>query len=111
MNALDTLTEINVGQFSAEEKIELLNQIRKEIDSVDDSLIELLNFRAEKYEILSLLKKQLDMNNYSPEREKEIIERIKNTGKENISSKDLLQIFERIIDVSRAIQKRAAEKE
>jgi chorismate mutase len=111
MNALDTLTEINVGQFSAEEKIELLNQIRKEIDSVDDSLIELLNFRAGKYEILSMLKKQLDMNNYSPEREKEIIERIKNTGKENISSKDLSQIFERIIDVSRAIQKRAAEKE
>lgn len=111
MNATDTLTDLNIEQISTAEKIEMLKQIRNEIDSIDDSLLELLNNRAGKYEILSLIKKQLNMNNYSAEREKEIIERIGNNNKSNISSKDLLRIFERIIDVSRAIQKRVADTE
>ena len=110
MNVLDSLTELNIESLSKEEKRELLKQIRDEIDSIDDSLAELLNYRATKYDILSTLKQQLDLNNYSPQREKEIIERIGNSNKSNLSSKDLMQIFERIIDVSRAIQKKVRNK-
>jgi chorismate mutase len=110
MNVLESLTELNIESLSKEEKRELLKQIRDEIDSIDDSLVELLNYRATKYEILSTLKQQLDLNNYSPKREKEIIERIGNSSKSNLSSKDLMQIFERIIDVSRAIQKKVRNK-
>ena len=106
MNVLDSLTQLNIETLSKEEKRELLKQIRDEIDSIDDSLSELLNYRAAKYDLLSTLKQQLDLNNYSPQREKEIIERIGNRNKSNLKSKDLLQIFERIIDVSRAIQKK-----
>ena len=106
MNVLDSLTELNIKSLSNAEKRELLKQIRDEIDSIDDSLAELLNYRAAKYEYLSVLKEQLGMNNFSPVREKEIIERIANSRKKNLSSKDLIQIFERIIDVSRAIQKK-----
>ncbi len=110
MNVLESLTELNIESLSKEEKRELLKQIRDEIDSIDDSLVELLNYRATRYEILSTLKQQLDLNNYSPKREKEIIERIGNSSKSNLSSKDLMQIFERIIDVSRAIQKKDRNK-
>lgn len=110
MNVLESLTELNIESLSKEEKRELLKQIRDEIDSIDDSLAELLNYRATKYDILSTLKQQLDLNNYSPQREKEIIERIGNSNKSNLSSKDLIQIFERIIDVSRAIQKKIRNK-
>ena len=110
MNVLDSLTELNIESLSKEEKRELLKQIRDEIDSIDDSLAELLNYRAAKYEILSTLKQQLVLNNYSPQREKEIIKRIANNNKSNLSSKDLMQIFERIIDVSRAIQKKNRNK-
>jgi chorismate mutase/prephenate dehydratase len=106
MNVLDSLTELNIKSLSNEEKKELLKQIRDEIDSIDDSLAELLNYRAAKYEKLSKLKQQLVLSNYSPQREKEIIERIANSNKRNLSSKDLIRIFERIIDVSRAIQKK-----
>jgi chorismate mutase len=106
MNVLDSLAQLNIETLSNEEKRELLKQIRDEIDSIDDSLAELLIYRAAKYDILSTLKQQLDLNNYSPQREKEIIERIGNRNKNNLNSKDLLQIFERIIDVSRAIQKK-----
>jgi chorismate mutase len=110
MNVLDSLTELNIESLSKEEKRELLKQIRDEIDSIDDSLAELLNYRAAKYEILSTLKQQLVLNNYSPQREKEIIERIANNKKSNLNSKDLMQVFERIIDVSRAIQKKNRNK-
>ena len=110
MNVLNSLTELNIESLSKEEKRELLKQIRDEIDSIDDSLAELLNYRAAKYEILSTLKQQLVLNNYSPQREKEIIERIANNKKSNLNSKDLMQIFERIIDVSRAIQKKNRNK-
>jgi len=106
MNVLGSLTKLNIETLSDEEKRELLKQIRDEIDSIDDSLAELLNYRAAKYDIVSNLKQQLDLNNYSPQREKAIIKRIGNSNKSNLSSKDLMQIFERIIDVSRAIQKR-----
>jgi chorismate mutase len=110
MNVLDSLTELNIESLSNEEKRELLKQIRDDIDLIDDSLVELLNYRAAKYEILSTLKQQLGLNNYSPQREKEIIERIANSSKSNLSSKDLIQIFERIIDVSRTIQKKNRNK-
>jgi chorismate mutase len=110
MNILDSITELNIESLSQEEKRELLKQIRDEIDSIDDSLAGLLNYRAAKYEILSTLKQQLVLNNYSPKREKEIIERIANSSKSKLSSKDLIQIFERIIDVSRSIQKKNRNK-
>ena len=110
MNVLDSLAQLNIETLSNEEKRELLKQIRDEIDSIDDSLAELLNYRAAKYDILSALKQQLDLNNYSPQREKEIIERIGNSNKSNLSPKDLMQIFERIIDVSRAIQNKVRNR-
>ncbi len=110
MNVLDSLAQLNIETLSNEEKRELLKQIRDEIDSIDYSLAELLNYRATKYDILSTLKQQLDLNNYSPQREKEVIERIGNSNKSNLSSKDLMQIFERIIDVSKAVQKKVRNK-
>ena len=108
MNVLDSLTEKNIESLSQEEMRGLLKQIRDEIDLIDDSIVELLDYRADKYKKLSSLKQQL--NNYSPLREKEIIERIAGSGKSNLNSKDLVQIFERIIDVSRAIQKKNRNK-
>ncbi|RKY93046.1 MAG: hypothetical protein DRQ13_09870, partial [Ignavibacteriae bacterium] len=65
MNVLGSLTKLNIETLSDEEKRELLKQIRDEIDSIDDSLAELLNYRAAKYDIVSNLKQQLDLNNYS----------------------------------------------
>ncbi len=70
MDVLDSITEINNDSLSNKEKEKILKQFYSEIDSIDDSLVELLNYRAEKYELLSLLKKQLGIPNYSHKREK-----------------------------------------
>ena len=72
MNVLDIINDLKVDELSKEEKEELLEQIRNEIDSIDNSLIGLLDYRASKYQVLSSLKKLLGLDNYSPEREKEI---------------------------------------
>ncbi len=110
MDVLDSTTEINNNSLSKKEKEEILEQIYSEIDSIDDSLVELLNYRAEKYELLSLLKKQLGIPNYSPKREKEILKHVEQSKTNNLSSREVKQIFERIIDVSRAMQKRVRDK-
>ena len=111
MNKSDTLAEIEIGLLSDDEKNELLDQLRQEIDKIDDSIINLLQSRAGKTELLGTLKKQLGTGNYSPVREKEIIKRVSKKDTINLSSMDIVRIFERIIDVSRAIQKRARDKE
>lgn len=109
MNVLDSITEINYDALSGKEKENILDKIYSEIDAIDDSLVELLNYRAEKYELLSLLKKQLGIQNYLPEREMKILKHVELSSKKNLSSVELKQIFERIIDVSRAMQKRVRE--
>jgi chorismate mutase len=111
MNKAHFLTEIKPGLLSDAEKMELLEQLRLEIDLIDDSIVKLLHNRAGKSELLGALKKQLCIDNYSPEREREIINRVKNKESVYMNSQDLMQIFERIIDVSRSIQKRARNKE
>ena len=111
MNVLDIINDIDVRALSTAEQQELLEQIRNEINSIDDSLVNLLDYRASKYEILSTLKQHLGLDNYSPEREKEILERIKKSSAANLRSGELMQIFERIIDISRAIQRRLRDKE
>ena len=111
MNVLDIINDIDVKALSRVEKKELLEQIRNEINSIDDSLVNLLDYRASKYEVLSTLKKHLGLDNYSPEREKEILERMKKSNTTNLQSGELMQIFERIIDISRAIQRRLRDKE
>jgi chorismate mutase len=110
MNKTDILTEIKTEALSDQEKKELIGQLRNEIDSIDESIIRLLHCRAGKSELLGAIKKQLRLNNYSPEREKRIIELVSKNDGVNLGSKDIVRIYERIIDVFRSIQKRARDK-
>jgi chorismate mutase len=111
MNKTETIPEIKTEVLSDPEKKQLLEQLRLEIDSIDESIIRLLHNRAGKSELLGAIKKQLHINNYSPDREKRIIDLVKTKESINLSSKDLARIFERIIDVFRSVQKRARNKE
>lgn len=78
---------------------------RKKIDELDRKLVELLNERAQSAHEIGRLKKQTSMHIYEPEREKVIFENIEQTNKGPLSDSDLKQIYERIIDVMRKIQK------
>ena len=78
---------------------------RKQIDELDRRLVELLNQRAQAAHEIGKLKRNSGMPIYEPDREKIIFANIeaKNTGP--LSNRQLRQVYERLIDVMRQIQR------
>lgn len=96
-NELDSLSE--------EQREELLNKLRIDVDDIDRKLVELLNQRTKRAVLIGRLKKSLGQPTYNPKREKEIADKIKQYRTEPLTSESLIRIYERIIDESRSIQK------
>ncbi|MBZ5648739.1 MAG: chorismate mutase [Acidobacteriia bacterium] len=78
---------------------------RKKIDELDRRLVELLNARALAAKEIGKLKRDTQMPIYEPEREKVIHENVCKHNKGPLPDGDLKQIYERIIDVMRKLQK------
>lgn len=84
---------------------------RRRIDELDLKLVGLLNERAAAAKAIGQLKRQTDMAIYEPEREKEIFQNIRRANRGPLPDRELLQLFERIIDVMRKIQRVEIEGE
>lgn len=78
---------------------------RKKIDELDRKLVELLNQRATAAIGIGRLKRNTDLPIYEPEREREVISNVQKINGGPLSGRDLAQIYERIMDVMRSIQK------
>jgi len=78
---------------------------RKQIDEIDRRIIELLNRRAQAAHEIGKLKRNTSMPIYEPDREKIILENVQRGNQGPLSDLDLTQIYERIIDIMRNIQK------
>ena len=78
---------------------------RKRIDELDSKLVELISERAHCATEIGKLKRGLAMPIYEPDREKLIYENIARQNPGPLSDKQLRQIYERLIDVMREIQK------
>src|SRR6202163_690099 len=78
---------------------------RKKIDELDRRLVELLNERAQAAHEIGKLKRNTSMPIYQPESEKEIFENAQKANRGPLPDAELRQVFERIIDVMRNIQK------
>jgi chorismate mutase len=78
---------------------------RKQIDALDCRLVELLNQRAQAAQEIGKLKRNTSMPIYEPQREKSIFENVRRVNRGPLPDNDLLQVYERIIDVMRKIQK------
>jgi len=78
---------------------------RNRIDELDRRLVELLNQRAQAAQEIGRLKRNTQMPVYEPEREKLIFENVGRHNSGPLPNHDLKKIYERIIDVMRAIQK------
>jgi chorismate mutase len=79
---------------------------RKKIDELDRKMVELLNERARAAQEIGRLKRSTDMPIYEPEREKKIFENVKQVNRGPLTALDLTQVFERIIDIMRNLQKK-----
>ena len=78
---------------------------RKKIDELDRRLVELLNQRATAAMEIGRLKRNTDLPIYEPEREREVIAHVQSCSGGPLAARDLAQIYERIMDVMRSIQK------
>jgi chorismate mutase len=78
---------------------------RRRIDEIDRQLVEILNRRAQAAQEIGRLKRDSDLPIYEPDRERIVLEQVQKINRGPLEHRHLLQIFERIMDVMRNIQK------
>jgi chorismate mutase len=78
---------------------------RKKIDEVDRKLVALLSERAQAAAEIGKLKRNTSMPIYEPDRERVVFENVQAANPGPLPGRDLVRIYERIIDVMRNIQK------
>jgi len=84
-----------------------LDELRRDIDRVDEVLVRLLNERARCACEVGKVKKELGIEVYQPEREKQVIEHVRNIAVEGPLGPDAIaRLFERIIDEARSLERR-----
>ena len=89
-----------------------LDDLRRDIDRVDEVLVRLLNERARCACEIGKLKKVLGIEVYQPEREKQVIEHVRGVAVEGPLGPDAIaRLFERIIDEARSLERRLLQEE
>ncbi len=78
---------------------------RKKIDELDRRLVQLLNERAQCAHEIGKLKLNSSLPIYEPHRERIIFDNISRQNQGPLSQVQMRQIFERVIDVMRQIQR------
>jgi len=78
---------------------------RKRIDEIDAMLVEILNQRARAAMAIGRIKQERNMPVYEPDRERVVLEQVKAANRGPLQHKHLAQIYERIMDVMRSVQK------
>jgi chorismate mutase len=78
---------------------------RKKIDELDRKLVQLLSERARAAVEIGKLKRNTSMPIYEPDRERIVFENVQAVNRGPLAGRDLVRIYERIIDVMRNVQK------
>lgn len=89
-----------------------LDDLRQDIDRVDEVLVRLLNERARVACEIGRIKKELGIDIYQPEREKQVIAHVRGVACEGPLGPDAIaRLFERIIDEARRLERRVIHGE
>jgi len=78
---------------------------RRKIDELDRKLVALLSERARAAVEIGKLKRDTNLPVYEPDRERIVFANVQEANRGPLPSRDLVRIYERIIDVMRNIQK------
>ena len=78
---------------------------RKKIDELDRRLVELLSERARAAVAIGRLKRDTSLPIYEPDREQIVFANVQEANRGPLPGRDLVRIYERIIDVMRNVQK------
>jgi chorismate mutase len=77
---------------------------RKKIDELDRRLVELLSERAQVAHEIGRMKRAQSLPIYEPDRERLVFDNVRGVNKGPLPDRDLVAIFERIMDMMRKIQ-------
>ena len=78
---------------------------RQKIDELDRRLVELLSERARAAVEIGKLKRETSLPIYEPDREQIVFANVQEANPGPLDGRDLVRIYERIIDVMRNVQK------
>lgn len=95
----------NTGDQAQHEDRMTLDQLRNQIDVLDRQLVELLSERARAALMIGHLKAETSLPVYEPAREKIIYANVRAANRGPLPDIELTHIYERIIDVMRALQR------
>ena len=89
-----------------------LDDLRNDIDRVDEVLVRLLNERARCACEIGRLKKVQGVEVYQPDREKQVLEHVRSVAAEGpLGPEAIGRVFERIIDEARRLERRVVHGE
>ena len=89
-----------------------LEDLRKDIDRIDEVLVRLLNERARVACEVGRHKKAQGIEVYQPEREKQVLEHVRGVAVEGpLGPQAIGRLFERIIDEARRLERRVVHDE
>jgi chorismate mutase-like protein len=84
-----------------------LDELRTDIDRVDEVLVRLLNERARVACEIGRVKKEQGIELYQPDREKQVLAHVRSVASEGPLGADAIaRLFERIIDEARRLERR-----
>jgi len=89
-----------------------LDELRRDIDRVDEVLVRLLNERARCVCEVGRVKKALGVEIYQPDREKDVLKHVRDVACEGpLGPEAIGRLFERIIDEARRLERRVVHDE
>jgi chorismate mutase-like protein len=89
-----------------------LDDLRRDIDRVDEVLVRLLNERARCVCEIGRIKKETGIAIYQPDREKDVLNHVRDIGAQGPLGADAIaRLFERIIDEARRLERRVVHGE
>lgn len=90
-----------------------IEELRIRIDELDRQLVELLSERARAAQTIGRLKAATSLPVYEPDRERLVYANVRGANKGPLPDIELTHIYERIIDVMRALQRneRASQRQ
>ena len=81
-----------------------LETLRRDIDAIDDQILELVAARVRKVLALGAHKRSRSMSIYDPERERRVLERLCARAPAPLTKGTVRRVFERLIDESRTLE-------
>lgn len=81
-----------------------IETMRLRIDELDRQIVELISERARAAQVIGRLKKSSTLPVYEPNREATIFKNVRAANKGPLPDMELTHIYERLIDVMRALQ-------